>query len=135
MANNGTIDNTDPLVITLNQGTFLDTDTNNRLELGSQLTIGNVSDGLRPIATISSGNVLTITFDDAADYHSYMDDIFNLTFQFTDAAFRFGDAASVTNSGSVTPHNSDVGLDFFGGINYARHGKDVTRGVKIPMKF
>ncbi len=113
IANDGTIDNSNPLTIILTQETFQDIDTDNILDIGTEVTIGNIPAGLTPVMTLSSGDtVVTLTFTAAATAHQNINDVTDLTFVFDDTAFTGGDASLVSNSGSAGAFSSNVGIDF-----------------------
>jgi 6-phosphogluconolactonase (cycloisomerase 2 family) len=108
--NNGTIDNTNPLVITLTGDTFADADMDDLLDLTTEFTIANVPSGLTPVFTLSNGDtVATLTFTGMADDHAPTDDVANLIFTFTDAAFTSSNAADVALAVSQT---NVLGIDF-----------------------
>jgi hypothetical protein len=108
--NNGTIDNSNPLVITLTGDTFADVDADDLLDLTTEFTITNVPSGLTPVFTLSNGDtVATLTFTGTADDHAPTDDVANLIFTFTDAAFTSSNAADVALAVS---HSNVLGIDF-----------------------
>lgn len=110
-ANNGTIDVTTPLVITLTGDTFADADADNLLDLTTEFTITNLPDGLTPIFTLSGGDtVATLTFSGTADSHIDSDEAAaNMSFTFTDAAFTTSNAADVA---LAVAHTNVMGFDF-----------------------
>jgi hypothetical protein len=109
-ANNGTIDASNPLVITLTGDTFADADMDNLLDLTTEFTIGNLPAGLTPVFTLSSGDtVATLTFTGTATNNDSTDDVANLTFTFTDAAFTSSNAADVS---LAVGHTNVLGIDF-----------------------
>lgn len=108
--NNGAIDNSNPLVITLTGDTFADVDADNLLDLTTEFTITNVPAGLTPVFTLSNGDtVATLTFTGTATSHAPTDDVDNLVFTFTDAAFTSSNAADVALAVS---HTNVLGIDF-----------------------
>ncbi len=113
VANDGSIDNSNPLVITLDGETFQDTDNDDLLDINTEVIIHNVPDGLSPVLSLSEGDTrLTLSFSGNAIAHNNIHSIENLTFTFTDAAFTGASAAVVANSGSVTRFDSQVGIQF-----------------------
>lgn len=109
-ANNGTIDTSNPLVIILTGDTFADADTDNLLDLTTEFTIANLPSGLTPVFTLSNGDtVATLTFTGTADDHDDSDDVANLIFTFTDAAFTSSNAADVA---LAVGHTNVLGIDF-----------------------
>ena len=113
VANDGSVDNSNPLVITLTGDTFQDTDADDLLDVGSEVTLGNVPAGLTPVVTLSAGDtVATLTFTGNATSHTDADDISDITFDFDDSAFVTVPAANVTNSGAAAAYSSFVGVNF-----------------------
>ncbi len=111
--NDGSIDNSNPLVIYLNDDTFQDTDNDNILDVGTEVTINNVPPGLMPVMTLSDNDTkVTLTFTGNATDHINADDVADLTFVFDDTAFTMADAADVCNSGDGGAFSSNVGVDF-----------------------
>lgn len=109
-ANDGTIDTSTPLVITLTGDTFADVDADDLLDLTTEFTIANLPAGLTPVFTLTSGDtVATLTFTGAAENHLSTDDVDNLIFTFTDAAFTSSNAADVT---LAVGHTNVMGIDF-----------------------
>ena len=109
-ANDGTIDTSTPLVITLTGDTFADADSDNLLDLTTEYTITNLPTGLTPIFTLSDGDtVATLTFTGTATNNDSTDDVDNLIFTFTDAAFSSSNAADVALAVS---HTNVLGVDF-----------------------
>lgn len=108
--NDGSIDNTNPLVITITGDTFADVDTDNLLDLTTEFTITNLPAGLTPVFTLSSGDtVATLTFTGTATNNDSTDDVDNLIFTFTDAAFTSSNAADVA---LAVGHTNVLGIDF-----------------------
>jgi len=109
-ANNGTIDVTTPLVITLTGDTFADVDADNLLDETTEYTITNLPAGLTPVFALTGGDtVATLTFTGTADSHIDSDDVANLVFTFTDAAFTSSNAADVA---LAVGHTNVMGVDF-----------------------
>jgi 6-phosphogluconolactonase (cycloisomerase 2 family) len=109
-ANNGTIDVSTPLVITLTGDTFADVDADDLLDLTTEFTITNLPAGLTPVFTLSNGDtVATLTFTGTADSHIDPDDVANLIFTFTDDAFTASNAADVA---LAVGHTNIMGVDF-----------------------
>lgn len=109
-ANNGTIDVTTPLVITLTGDTFADVDADNLLDETTEYTITNLPAGLTPVFTLTGGDtVATLTFTGKADSHINSDDVANLVFTFLDAAFTSSNAADVS---LAVGHTNVMGIDF-----------------------
>ncbi|MGC6478893.1 MAG: VCBS repeat-containing protein [Flavobacteriaceae bacterium] len=111
-ANTGALDNSNPLSIHLTDDTFTVTD-GTALTLGDHVVVGNVPPGLTPVLTVShSQTIATLTFTGLAIDHQNTDDISNLTFQFTDAAFSSSTATQVMHSGASTPYSVNMDIDF-----------------------
>ncbi len=110
-ANNGTIDVTNPLVITLAGDTFADVDADNLLDETTEFTITNLPSGLTPVFTLSGGDtVATLTFTGKVDSHIDSDEAAaNMSFTFTDAAFTSSNAADVA---LAVGHTNVMGFDF-----------------------
>ena len=112
---NGAVESNSPLTVTLSGNTFQDTDNDNLLDVGSEVTLGNIPAGLTPVLTLSnSDTVVTLTFTGNATYHADANDVSDITFSFSDNAFTFGDASLVTNSGDGTPYSTNIAIDFSG---------------------
>ncbi len=109
-ANDGSIDNTYPLTINLNGDTF----STSSGPLSSALyTLGNVPAGLTSTLLIdASSTQATLTFTGNAIAHQNLDDVSPLTFAFSDGAFTNNLAGNIINSGSVTPYDTTIGIDF-----------------------
>jgi len=113
-ANDGSVENTDTLIITLTNDTFTGTDGRDLVADGD-VTVGNVPAGLAAVLTKDSGTQATLTFTGNATNHEDVDDVSDLTFVFADSAFTGGDAGIVTNSGDAAAYSSNVGVDFENG--------------------
>ena len=109
-SNNGSIDNSTPLVITLEGETF----TNSGSVLpASAYTVNNVPSGLTPVLTINAaGTQATLTFTGTATAHQNANNVADLTISFVDGAFTGGDASVVGNSGDGTAYSTNIGIDF-----------------------
>lgn len=109
--NNGTIDVSTPLVITLTGDTFADVDADNLLDVDTEFTIANLPAGLTPIFTLSGADtVATLTFSGTANSHIDSDEAAaNMSFTFLDAAFTTSNAADVT---FAVAHTNVMGFDF-----------------------
>jgi len=108
--NNGTINNTNPLVVILTGDTFADGDGDDLSDVTTEFTIANLPSGLTPIFTLSNGDtVATLTFSGTADDHAPANDVANLIFTFTDAAFTSSNAADVA---LAVGHTDVLGIDF-----------------------
>ena len=112
-ANDGTVNNSNPIVILLNGDIFQDIDNDNLLDTGTEVIINNVPTGLTPVLTLTDGDTkVTLTFSGNATDHNLRHAIDNLTFEFTDAAFVGGNTNAVSNSGNFTAYNTQVGISF-----------------------
>ncbi len=121
--NNGEVVSSSPLVIQLTGDTFNDTGNDDLLNVGSQVTLGNVPAGLTPVLTLSDNDTrATLTFTGAATAHNDVDDVADITFAFDDSAFSSATAASVTNSGETSPFSSHVPIDFLENVFLLQYG-------------
>lgn len=98
------------ITITLTEDTFLDDDANEKLEVGSQVTINNVPDGLTPVITLNSSTEAALTLTGNATLHQDSVNVAELTFQFEDAAFSSLKAEAITNA--TGPAGSSLGVSF-----------------------
>ena len=85
--NYGYLDTVKPLVISLNQGNFKDTDMDACLEIGSQVLISHVPEGLRPIMSLLDDQTVSLSFEGQAMAHERANSIKTLTIVFTEKAF------------------------------------------------
>ena len=99
-ANDGSIDNTNPLLITLTNGTF-------KLSLGvdfgadtSKITFTNVPPGLNVEAILTNATQVRIRFTSSATAHAATNSLSNLGVAFQDGAFVTVPASSVFNVGT-----------------------------------
>ena len=112
-ANDGAIDNSDPIVINLEGDTFAGANGSDLVADGN-VTIGNVPAGLTAVVTKDSDTQVTLTFTGNATSHqdATADDVANVTFVFANAAFASNDASKVENSGDTTAYSGNVQIDF-----------------------
>ncbi len=110
-ANNGTIDNTNAFTITLSNDTFTGANGSDFVA-DAKVSIGNVPTGLTAVLTKDSNTQVSLTFTGVATSHQSANNVADLTFAFTDTAFTATAAASVVNSGAVSPFSSNVGIGF-----------------------
>ena len=115
-ANDGSIDNSDPIQIKLHGDTWADADNDDIVD-NSTFSVSAPA-GLTPVLSLSEGDTLvTLTFTGNANSHSSADNLDNLLFQFSDANFTGGDAANVFQSGFGAAHSiGNEGLEGFGGL-------------------
>jgi 6-phosphogluconolactonase (cycloisomerase 2 family) len=141
-SNNGTILDPTSLVFTLTGDTFADLDADNLLDTPSEFTITNLPEGLTPVLTLSSGDtVATLTFSTVASSHLDANDVDNLLFSFTDAAF-----TSSTTSDLGAEDLPLMSVDFIdcpsdivyngswsggSGVGGAPNTSDTTKGIRI----
>ena len=105
--NNGSIDNSSPMIITLLNGTFTGANGSNFVA-GGEITVANVPSGLTVVAQRASDTTISVTLTGAAAAHGNSDDVSNLTFTFNNAAFTLGLASDVTGNS-----RNDLSVDFF----------------------
>ena len=109
--NDGTVDG--ELKISLFSDTFQDIDSDNHLDVPSEVILNNVPSGLTPIMTLSqSDTVVTLSFSGTANNHQPFDDISDLGFVFLDSAFVGGDAGAVTNAGDGGMYEPGAGITY-----------------------
>jgi hypothetical protein len=96
-ANDGSIDNTSPIVITLAYDTFTNVANGTDFVASNWVTVANVPPGLTAVVTKNDSLHVSATLAGNATLHNVADNVGNLTFVFQDAAFSRGNAASVTN--------------------------------------
>ncbi|KGL64033.1 WD40/YVTN repeat protein-like-containing domain protein [Polaribacter sp. Hel1_85] len=106
-SNNGTIDNTNSLIITLTDDTFF---ASSGTFSDTEVTISNVPEGLTAVLTLNSNTEAELTFTGKANSHIDSDEVVaNLSFTFTDAAFTTSNAVDV--KGAVG-YNDILGFDY-----------------------
>jgi predicted outer membrane repeat protein len=96
-ANNGTINNDNPMRIALANDTFLGTNGQDFVA-SSLVSAGNVPAGLTVVVTRTDSNNVLVTLTGTAAAHTSADNVNNMTLAFADAAFTGGNAAGVTGS-------------------------------------
>ena len=94
--NDGTIDNTDPLVITLGRGSFTGTNGDDLVSAGTVLC-SHLPSGLTAIVTRTSSTSLALTLTGTETNHTPLDNRYDIEFAFQNGAFMSGDASSVKN--------------------------------------
>ncbi len=110
LANDGSIDNDRALKLLLSHSTFVDLGTGQLTP--SQVSIVNLPAGLTPVFTIDSPTEVTMTLMGKATANNDEDDVDDLQFVFTDAAFSNDNAPITENSGALSPYSSNIGVDF-----------------------
>lgn len=99
------------LTFSLQEDSFQDTDNDDVLDVGSEVTVGNIPPGLTANITLSMGDTVgTLTLTGNATNHEDEDDVADITFNFSNSAFTGGNAASVI--GATGPASSGSGIDF-----------------------
>ncbi|MEP4596609.1 MAG: LamG-like jellyroll fold domain-containing protein, partial [Cyclobacteriaceae bacterium] len=101
---------TGSIIITIFDDIFQDDDTDNLLDVGSEVTIGNIPAGLTPVMTLNSSTEAVLSLTGNASSHQGTDDVADITFEFTDAAFTNSMVADVPNA--TGPASSELGIDF-----------------------
>ncbi len=76
----------------------------------ANVTVGNTPAGLTAVLTRDSATQATLTFTGNATTHANAQDVADLTFVFTDAAFDTVTAANI--AGATGPASSSLGIDF-----------------------
>ncbi|WP_068448552.1 YncE family protein [Polaribacter atrinae] len=142
--NTGTISTSNPLVVTISGDTFADIDGDDLLDENTEFTITNLPEGLTPVFTLSDADtVATLSFTGVAKSHLDTDDVADLVFNFTDAAFTSSTAIMVTNAVAFSDF---VGINFINcyddiiyngswsggsGVSGQPTVADVTKGIRI----
>ncbi|MBL4662976.1 MAG: hypothetical protein JKY22_05365, partial [Flavobacteriaceae bacterium] len=130
-ANDGSLDNTNPLSLYATEDTFADLGSG--VLTASQVTVDNIPAGLTAVFTIDGPTQITLTFTGNATDHQNTDDVLNLTYTFTDAAFTNYSGADISLAAC------NVGIDFVDNIStvrdYMRHGKHFKNDKEQPMDF
>ncbi|NUN69642.1 MAG: T9SS type A sorting domain-containing protein [Bacteroidetes bacterium] len=93
-SNNGAIDNTTPVSITLLNDTFTQTNGTDFVAAGL-VTVSNLPAGLTMVATRTSATTMSLTLTGTATVHSSANSVTDLTLTFLDAAFASDSAESV----------------------------------------
>jgi len=117
-ADDGSIDNSDPVIITLYNDTFTGSDGDDFVG-ANKLSVSNTPAGLTVVATRTSATTISVTITGNATAHENINDVLALGFTFQDAAFTGGTAAdvkyytvpslSIDFSGEVTEGTSSDG--------------------------
>ncbi len=96
------------LIVSISNDTFIN--AGGSLTSPTHFTIDNLPSGLVPsMAVAADGLTATLTLTGNTENHDDVDDITDLQFTFTDAAFAGGDASIVN---SATGASSNLGIDF-----------------------
>lgn len=122
VADDGSIDNSNPVIITLKNDIF--TGANGRdLVADGDLSITNLPSGLVAVAEKVSDTELNVVLNQSAYYHEASFNVSDLTFAFADTAFTSVSAANVTGS-----TRSDIRILFTGNALYVVNGDDSGPG-------
>lgn len=108
ITNNGTINNSAPVVVTLQYDTFT-----NASDLTAYVQVDSgLPPGLSLVVTRTSASTVSLTLTNAATTHEAINSVNNLTLHFLNGAFSMGNAADVkgytTNTLSVSFRNTGV---------------------------
>jgi len=107
-ADNGSIDNSAPLTITLSGDTLTGADGEDFVATGKVVTnIEKVAPGLKSVVTRTSHTELSVTLTGAATKHADAHDVDDLTLAFQNAAFTSGNAGSLIDAAK-----NDLQIDF-----------------------
>ena len=93
-ANDGTVPTVINLSLTVNSFVV----TSGPMTAGTHYTVSNVPGGLTLVVTGTSASTATLALTGTATAHANANDVANLTLNFQNAAFTFGNAAGVTNA-------------------------------------
>jgi uncharacterized delta-60 repeat protein len=94
--NDGTINNSSPVTITLS-GDIFSGNTNDDFVAGGKVSVSNLPSGLTAVVTRTSATTLQVTLTGNAAAHALENSVSNLTFTFQNSAFVGGNASSVVN--------------------------------------
>lgn len=120
------------MYIALYGDTFSVTDGNS-LTHGVDYTITNLPVGISPSLTVFDNQTKArLVLNGHASANGLADGVGQLQFVFTDAAFATLSAASVSFSGTSSPHPSQAGIVFF---DYMRHGRYFINGQANNYQF
>ncbi len=108
ISNDGSV--TGSIIISLTDDTFQDDDMDNLLDAGTEVTLGNIPSGLTPVLTLNSTTEAVLTLSGNATSHQNLNDVADISFEFSDAAFTNASAASVASA--TGPASSGLGIDF-----------------------
>jgi hypothetical protein len=113
-ANDGSVEGS--ININLTGGdTFQDEDNDDILDLETEVTIGNIPNGLTPTVTLSSSTLAILTLSGNASDHLAANSVSDITFTFTDLAFTNSNAEDIQNA--TGPASSYKGIEFIGVAN------------------
>lgn len=97
--NDGSIDQNEPLIVTLTGDTFAGADAEDFVKTGKVITnISEVAPGLSAVFTRKSPTEIHVTLTGRARRHADSDDVKKLAFTFRDTAFTSGNAGIVVNA-------------------------------------
>jgi uncharacterized delta-60 repeat protein len=96
-ANNGSINNSSPVTITLANDALTGTDGDNFVTAG-KVVASNLPSGLTAVVTRTSPTTVSVTLTGNASNHTVANSIANLTLAFQNSAFNSGVASAVTNA-------------------------------------
>lgn len=98
--NNGTIDNSSPIIITHNNyggDSFTGTDGENFVANG-KVIVSNLPTGLTAVITKTSSTTLSVALNGQVSQHAHANSISDLTFSFQNSAFTSGNASVVSGA-------------------------------------
>lgn len=134
-ANNGTIDNSTPLGISLTEETFTGTNGEDFVATG-KIVVSNVPSGLTVVAQRSTATQIYVTLTGTAGTHTAANNVNNLTIAFQNGAFTGGSAMSVSNS-----NKSDLQITYLDpvvtltGFSPAKNTLNITPSSNITLTF
>ena len=131
-ANDGSIDNTSPIVITLANDTF---NAGGEFVTAGKVAVSNLSTGLTAVVTYVDPIHLSATLTGNAANHSTSNSVANLTFAFQNSAFFRGNAASVTNAvnAALQVFFKDPALTYSGTLFNESVANDGTINNAVPI--
>ena len=122
-ANDGSIDNSQPVIITHNNfegATFTGSNGDNFVADGKAV-VTNLPAGFTAVIGRTGSTTLSVTLTGTASAHANANDVSNLTFTFQNSAFSTGDASAINNS-----VKSDIKINFIQIFTVASSGGDYT---------
>lgn len=122
-ANDGSIDNSQPVIITHNNfdgGTFTGSNGENFVT-GGKVVVSNLPAGLTAVVTLTSSTTLNVTITGTAPNHANANEVSNLTFEFQNSAFSTENASAISNA-----TKNDLNVNFIQNYTVAPSGADFT---------
>ncbi|MEQ9305400.1 MAG: choice-of-anchor D domain-containing protein, partial [Marinoscillum sp.] len=120
-ANDGSV--TGSLTIELTGDTFQDNDSDNQLDIDTEVIVSNIPEGLTPLISLTSATSATLTLSGNAFAHQSLDRINSIDFEFDDSAFSTLSASEVDSA--TGPAMTGIGITFtVNPVNISYEGDD-----------